>query len=402
MSMSQEEIEALMNGLDIAEDEASEVAVEEAGDLEAVVSQEAVAPEPAVEESPAVEEPVVAQETPTAQEVAPEPIEEVPAVEETPTAPEPIEEPPAIEEPEPVEESGTVGNDDIDDLINSLNETQTPEEDTPSVDTGDIDELLASIDNTEETEEDSQNVESEDIDDLIASLDDVSPEAVESSVSEKEPEKVVEEEPAPVDKKPKEVDEDVSRSADSMVEERIQSGVFPLPADDESKVVTQLSAVAEDSEEKATKIFDVLSFILDENMAIDSSVNKISTFLEEQEKVLQTLTTKFPNVDVFSSNLAMLNELKEEPENIKERLNNENNELFSAMELMQYHDINRQKIERVMSVIRKLSIYLNNIFEDDNSHKEIAVAKHISGDNTEDLLGDDDLDALIAEFGGDN
>lgn len=397
MSMSQEEIEALMNGLDIAEDEASEVAVEEAGDLEAVVSQEAVAPEPAVEESPAV-----AQETPTAQEVEPEPIEEVPAVEETPTAPEPVEEVPAVEEPEPVEESGTVGNDDIDDLINSLNETQTPEEDTSSVDTGDIDELLASIDNTEETEEDSQNVESEDIDDLIASLDDVSPEAVESSVSEKEPEKVVEEEPAPVAEKPKEVDEDVSRSADSMVEERIQSGVFPLPADDESKVVTQLSAVAEDSEEKATKIFDVLSFILDENMAIDSSVNKISTFLEEQEKVLQTLTTKFPNVDVFSSNLAMLNELKEEPENIKERLNNENNELFSAMELMQYHDINRQKIERVMSVIRKLSIYLNNIFEDDNSHKEIAVAKHISGDNTEDLLGDDDLDALIAEFGGDN
>ena len=397
MSMSQEEIEALMNGLDIAEDEASEVAVEEAGDLEAVVSQEAVAPEPAVEESPAVEEPVVAQETPTAQEVEPEP-----AVEETPAAPEPVEEVPAVEEPEPVEESGTVGNDDIDDLINSLNETQTPEEDTSSVDTGDIDELLASIDNSEEPEEDSQNVESEDIDDLIASLDDVSQEAVESSVSEKEPEKVVKEEPAPVDKKPKEVDEDVSKSANSMVEERIQSGVFPLPADDESKVVTQLSAVAEDSEEKATKIFDVLSFILDENMAIDGSVNKISTFLEEQEKVLQTLTTKFPNVDVFSSNLAMLNELKEEPKNIKERLNNENNELFSAMELMQYHDINRQKIERVMSVIRKLSIYLNNIFEDDNSHKEIAVAKHISGDNTEDLLGDDDLDALIAEFGGDN
>jgi uncharacterized protein (UPF0332 family) len=386
MSMSQEEIEALMNGLDIAEDEASDVAVEEAEDLEAVVSQETVAPEPAVEESPAVEEPVVAQETPTAQEVAPEPVEE----------------PPAVEEPEPVEENGTVGNDDIDDLINSLNETQTPEEDTSSVDTEDIDELLASIDNTEEPEEDSQNVESEDIDDLIASLDDVSQEAVESTISEKEPEKVVEKEPEPVIEAPKEVDEHVSKSADSMVEEKIQSGVFPLPADDESKVVTQLSAVAEDSEEKATKIFDVLSFILDENMAIDGSVNKISTFLEEQEKVLQTLTTKFPNVDVFSSNLAMLNELKEEPKNIKERLNNENNELFSAMELMQYHDINRQKIERVMSVIRKLSIYLNNIFEDDNSHKEIAVAKHISGDNTEDLLGDDDLDALIAEFGGDN
>jgi hypothetical protein len=69
------------------------------------------------------------------------------------------------------------------------------------------------------------------------------------------------------------------------------------------------------------------------------------------------------------------------------------------MELMQYHDINRQKIERVMSVIRKLSIYLNNLFEDEGSHDEIAVAKHIHGDNdTDDLMGDEDLESLISEF----
>lgn len=377
MSMSQEEIEALMNGLDIAEDEASDVAVE-ANDLEAVVAQEAIEEEASVPEN-----------TPT--------VDEIPAVEETPAVveEEPIPEPEAIEE-----ESGTVGNDDIDDLINSLNDVDDDltQEDSSSVDTGDIDELLASIDNTEE-DEIEQNIESEDIDDLLASLDDVSEDEVETTVNQEVLEEI-QEEPVVPKKETKEIDEDVSKSANSMVEEKIQSGVFPLPADDESKVVTQLSAVAEDSEEKATKIFDVLSYILDENMAIDGSVNKLSTFFEEQEKVLQTLTTKFPNVDVFSSNLEMLQELKDEPKNIKERLNNENNELFSAMELMQYHDINRQKIERVMSVIRKLSIYLNNIFEDDNSHKEIAVAKHISGDNTDDLVGDEDLDALIAEFGG--
>jgi len=68
------------------------------------------------------------------------------------------------------------------------------------------------------------------------------------------------------------------------------------------------------------------------------------------------------------------------------------------MELMQFNDINRQKIERVMSVIRKLSTYLNNLFEDDNSHKEIVVAKHISGDNGSDLMGGDDLESLIDEY----
>jgi hypothetical protein len=64
---------------------------------------------------------------------------------------------------------------------------------------------------------------------------------------------------------------------------------------------------------------------------------------------------------------------------------------------MQFNDINRQKIERVMSVIRKLSLYLNNLFEDSNSGKDIVVAKHIHGDNNDDLIGDD-LDKLIAEF----
>ncbi len=64
---------------------------------------------------------------------------------------------------------------------------------------------------------------------------------------------------------------------------------------------------------------------------------------------------------------------------------------------MQFNDINRQKIERVMSVIRKLSIYLNNLFEDDGKTTNLPMAKHIHGDETEDLVGDD-LDKLIAEF----
>ena len=50
-----------------------------------------------------------------------------------------------------------------------------------------------------------------------------------------------------------------------------------------------------------------------------------------------------------------------------------------------------------MSVIRKLSIYLNNLFEDDGKTTNLPMAKHIHGDETEDLVGDD-LDKLIAEF----
>ena len=67
------------------------------------------------------------------------------------------------------------------------------------------------------------------------------------------------------------------------------------------------------------------------------------------------------------------------------------------MEIMQYHDINRQKIERVMSVIKKLTTYLNGIFEDDSGKPEIQIAKHISGDSS-DSMNDTDLDSLISEF----
>ena len=46
--------------------------------------------------------------------------------------------------------------------------------------------------------------------------------------------------------------------------------------------------------------------------------------------------------------------------NMKDLLNSEDSQIFQAMDLMQFNDINRQKIERVMSVIRKLSLYLNH------------------------------------------
>lgn len=368
MSMSQEEIESLMNGLDIAEDSASEVA------------SEGVVPSDEPTEAP-ISEPVV--ETP---EVEEQPAEETPvasaAVEETVSNDAVDELLASIESAAPVE-SNNDSEESIDDLINNLEQesVQTPVEDT-TVSTDDIDELLASIDTTETTEEVSSNVDTSDIDELLAGIDGID-----------DSESFVEEVPAVAKDVPN------AEAVHNAVEEKIQSGVFPLPADQESKVVTQLSAVANDSEEKATKIFDVLSYILDENAAIEGSLKEIETFLNEQEKVLETLHAKFPNVDVFSANLEMLQKLKGQPALVREKLNNENNELFSAMELMQYHDINRQKIERVMSVIRKLSVYLNNIFEDDNSHEEIVVAKHIAGDNTENLVDDADLDALIAEFG---
>ncbi len=83
------------------------------------------------------------------------------------------------------------------------------------------------------------------------------------------------------------------------MDSKIDSGVFPLPVEEDTKVVNQLSAVANDSEEKASKIFDVLSNILDYNNAIQNDVKILNDFSEKQVAMLSSLSQKFPNIEVF-------------------------------------------------------------------------------------------------------
>ena len=110
------------------------------------------------------------------------------------------------------------------------------------------------------------------------------------------------------------------------------------------------------------------------------------------------MSTKFPNIEVFNTQKTLSIEMSNNLKDMSSIVNSEDKKIYEAMELMQFNDINRQKIERVMSVIRRLSLYLNNLFEDDGTTQEIAVAKHIPGDANHDLIGDD-LDKLIDEFG---
>lgn len=178
---------------------------------------------------------------------------------------------------------------------------------------------------------------------------------------------------------------------------KIKEGIIPTPAHSDTKVVSQLTQVANDSEEKVSKIFDVLSLALDNNNVVRNNFKECENYLESQASLLNSLSKKFPNIKVFSEHLENMNKINESIGNLKNVLNDEDNSIFQAMELMQFNDINRQKIERVMFVIRKLSLYLNNLFEDGENTKFTPVAKHIHGDNNDDLAGDD-LDKLIEEF----
>ncbi|MEA2049924.1 MAG: hypothetical protein U9O56_04265 [Campylobacterota bacterium] len=253
------------------------------------------------------------------------------------------------------------GADDFQEDDNKATETQESEDN--------IDDILAGIDGIT----DDEPVSTEDnFDDILAGIDGIT-DSDDSSQS------------------------DNITSVESPKKEAINEDKYPLPVEKEHKVVNQLNEVAEDSEQKASQIFDVLSFVLDENNEIDKYNKQMEEFIKSQVELLESLASKFPNIALFNENLEKANTVLESSSSLSNKVNSENNKIFEAMELMQYHDINRQKIERVMAVIRKLSNYLNGIFEDDSDKPEVQIAKHISGDSSE-TVNADDIESLISEM----
>jgi hypothetical protein len=242
-----------------------------------------------------------------------------------------------------------------------------PIDDVDTEGSDDINDILAGIDGIVDDEEPTE-VDDGNFEDILATIDDIS------------------------------VDEIDDTSSDPEADQKAAPDKYPLPVENENKVVNQLNQVAADSEQKASQIFDVLSFILDENNEIQSYNNQMAEFINGQIELLESLSTKFPNISVFSKHMEEAQALVETSKQLSLKVDGENNKVFEAMELMQYHDINRQKIERVMAVIRKLSSYLNGIFEDESNGPEIQVAKHIAGDDHDDVVDAEDIESLINEF----
>ncbi len=330
MSMSQEEIESLMNGLDIV-DEPEEDIVE-------TVSNDIVNPDEI--------EQLISQ----TEDIASEPSNEL------------------------------VNNDDIDALLKGFEENNEVEEEPISIpvdmpEEDNFDDILANIEGMVDSP----------VEEVIESIPEVKADVISS-------------EPIVSVKENKEDEKNRDEIGKNWADSKINEGVFPLPADQDAKVVNQLTQVANDSEEKVSQIFDMLSLALDNNNEVRKKINNINSFIGSETKLLTSLNSKFPNISVFDEHLSTASGISSELAELNSLLNAEDGKIFEAMELMQFNDINRQKIERVMSVIRRLSSYLNNLFEDDSADKEIVVAKHIHGDTNDDLIGDD-LDKLIAEFG---
>ncbi len=335
MSMSQEEIEVLMNGLDL-EDESSK---NESNDSKSNMSEDDI-------------NDLISQ------------------TENINTDKEKKDE---VMEDSKKNDSSNETN--IDDILKELEDTDSEKKDE------NIDELIS---NFEEDNTTSENKDSN-LEELLSSNSEIS-----SNINKQE-DILSNTDSIKDDKKFNDIGKDWS-------DNKINEGIFPLPAGNDTKVVNQLSEVANDSEEQARKVMDILSNILEYNNDIQNDLKILNSFNEKQISMLSSLNQKFPNIEVFKESLLESKKMTSHLTSSTQKVDGGTNDIFQAMKLMQFNDINRQKIERVMSVIRKLATYLNNIFEDDESHDEVVVAKHIHGDKTSDLVDDEDLESLIAEF----
>ncbi|WP_052502657.1 hypothetical protein [Halarcobacter anaerophilus] len=310
MSMSQEEIESLMNGLDFKDDDSSSESDEKKAEPQGNMSEDDI------NELIAQTEDIVKNED---KKVEDESVEDILNNLEN------IEK----EEDKPSEETN------IDDIIKELENSQNEEKSSENQEKEELKEEKPS-ENTEEQNESLEEAKDEPtIEETIAqSNEKLSSDNIDEILSSIEG---IEEEKVPEPS----IDYEEKRGDD--LDSKIDSGVFPLPVEEDTKVVNQLSAVANDSEEKATKIFDVLSNILDYNNAIQNDVKILNDFSEKQVAMLSSLSQKFPNIEVFKKNLEAAKEMSTHISDVNEKINDGNAEIFQAMELMQFHDINRQK-----------------------------------------------------------
>lgn len=191
---------------------------------------------------------------------------------------------------------------------------------------------------------------------------------------------------------------DEAKAEDFLIEQDVSWP--PPPPTAEHKVVHQLDDVTRDSEIKATEMFDKLEKINNLDADVEEAFAEIQQFITSQEELLQKLHTKFPDFHTFNEQLEKATKVKANVQTISDSLQEIANISLDAMEAMQYQDIHRQKIERVINIMRALARYMSSLFEgkiDDS--KRVSSAVHIQGDKTENVVNESDIEALIANFG---
>ena len=176
----------------------------------------------------------------------------------------------------------------------------------------------------------------------------------------------------------------------------------PPPPSDDNKVVHQLDDVTKESEEKANEILEEVEKLGDFFMNTEEHLNKVKELLESNAALFEKLGAKFPSVQSFDEQKTRTDEAVAMLTESVGMMMDGNDITMDIMDKMQFQDIHRQKIERVINVMRALSNYMNALFAGKiDDEKRVSSATHIHGDTTtEDVVDENDIEALLAQFGG--
>ena len=175
----------------------------------------------------------------------------------------------------------------------------------------------------------------------------------------------------------------------------------PPPPTQDHKMVHQLDDVTRDSELKATEVFDKLESIGTALANVQDTAGTILGTLEQNIALFELLVEKFPGVERFAAALEENVQAREKMDELMANGQVAEDEIMMTMDIMQYQDIHRQKIERVINVMRALSHYMNSLFEGRiEDSKRVSSAVHIDGDSTTtDVVSNEDIEALINSLG---
>lgn len=194
-------------------------------------------------------------------------------------------------------------------------------------------------------------------------------------------------------------DEEVVEESKEEVEEEKEE-IYPPPADDKHKVVAQLDEVTKESEEKATQILDIMDNIANSMANAVEELQDVLKFLEHEKELFTKLSNAFPHIKTFKEELNRVEDMIKKVKVSIEVGEASQDDIMMAMEIMQYQDIHRQKIERVINIMRALVKYMNRLFEGKvEDEKRVKTAQHIHGDENDELVSEDDIEELIAKFG---
>jgi len=197
-----------------------------------------------------------------------------------------------------------------------------------------------------------------------------------------------------------EVEESKKEEVEGKVEEEKKEEVYPPPADEKHKVVAQLDEVTKESEEKATQILDIMDNIANSMANAVEELQEVLKFLEHEKELFTKLSNAFPHIKTFKEELNRIDEMIKKVKASIEAGEAAQDEIMLAMEIMQYQDIHRQKIERVINIMRALIKYMNKLFEGKiEDEKRVKTAEHIHGDENDELVSEEDIEALLAQFG---